>query len=188
MGMNDEEKKENATQWLIMEAQSGDESAKEMLLEMHQGIIWLLAKRFRCEWVTCEELAQAGYLGFMRALARYDTSKNAKLITYALPWILGEMRREMRQREAAAYSLDEPLDGECLTLHDILEGETGMSIDRIDLHLALDRLNRDERHILFLRYFRDKTQKESALIMGKSQTQISRLERMALNSMYVMLS
>ena len=40
MGMNDEEKKENATQWLIMEAQSGDESAKEMLLDgIERGLL-----------------------------------------------------------------------------------------------------------------------------------------------------
>lgn len=188
MEMSNGTKTETVDSSLIIAAQNGDESAKETLLEMHKGIIFLLAKRFRCEWVSCEELVQAGHLGFMRALSRYDASKSVKLITYALPWILGEMRCAVRWKEAEVCSLDEPMMDGSLTLHDILEGESGVDIGRLDLRLALCRLSADEQILLCLRYFRDKTQKESAMILGKSQAQISRLERRALDALHEMLS
>ena len=183
--MNNE--KENQINTLIADAQNGDEIAKEILIEMHRAMIWSLANRMQCERATRQELVQAGYLGFMRALVRYDPAMDAKLITYALPWILGEMRRAMRWKESEIYSLDEPLDGEHLTLYDMLEGEPGVDINRLDLHLALSKLSRDEQLLLCLRYFRDKTQKEAAVILGKSQTQISRMERHALDSLHAML-
>ena len=179
---------ENQIDTLAAAAQHGDGPARERLIEMHRGFIWLLARRFQCEWVNCEELVQAGHLGLMQALVHYDASRNTKLITYALPWILGEMRRAMRWKERSAYSLDEPLDGEYLTLYDVIEGEMGIDVDGVDLRLALGRLSREEQLLLCLRYFRDKTQKESAIILGKSQTQISRMERRALDSLHAMLS
>lgn len=184
--MNNEER--NQADTLIMAAQNGDAAAKEALIDMHRGIIWLLAGRFRCDWMNVEELAQAGYLGLMQALVHYDISRDTKLITYALPWILGEMRHAIRWKEALAYSLDEPLDENCATLYDVLDGEMGIDVDRIDLHLALGRLSQDEQLLLCLRYFQDKTQKESAIILGKSQTQISRMERRALDMLHGMLS
>ena len=184
--MNNEER--NQVDTLIAAAQHGDAAAKAALVDKHRGIIWLLARRFCCDWMKDEELAQAGYLGFMQALVHYDISRDTKLITYALPWILGEMRRAIRWKEAWAYSLDEPLDEEYATLHDILDGNMGIDMDRVDLRLALGRLSHEEQILLCLRYFRDKTQKESAIILGKSQTQISRMERRALDALHAMLS
>lgn len=184
--MNNEER--NQADMLIAAAQHGDDAAKAALVDKHRGIIWLLARRFCCDWMNDEELAQAGYLGFMQALVHYDISRDAKLITYALPWILGEMRRAIRGKDARTYSLDEPLDEEHATLYDVLGGDMGIDVDRVDLRLALGRLSQDEQLLLCLRYFRDKTQKESAIMLGKSQTQISRMERRALDTLHAMLS
>ena len=186
MRMNNEER--NQANILIVAAQNGDAAAKAALVEKHRGIIWMLARRICCAWMNDEELVQAGYLGFMQALIHYDISRETKLITYALPWILGEMRRAIRWKEALVYSLDEPLDEEHATLYDVLGGEMDIDVDRVDLRLALGRLSQEEQLLLCLRYYRDKTQKESAIILGKSQTQISRMERRALDALHAMLS
>ncbi|MBQ7886318.1 MAG: sigma-70 family RNA polymerase sigma factor [Clostridia bacterium] len=173
---------------LVIGAQSGETQAMEALLAGYQGLLRMLAGRLCCEWVSREELIQAGNLGLMYAIARYDVSLDTKLITYAVPWILGEMRRMIRKAESSACSLDQPMDTENRTLYDVLPGGNGVDIGRIDLRLALSRLNPDEQILICLRYYRDKTQKETAEVLGKSQAQISKLERHALDALHTMLS
>lgn len=173
---------------LVKEAQRGEAQALETLLQGHQGLLGAMAQRLRCEWVSREELIQAGNLGLMYAIEHYDASLDTKLITYAVPWILGEMRRAIRKAESSACSLDKPMDGESQTLHDVLAGSEGVDIGRLDLRLALSRLKHEEQILICLRYFRDKTQKEAAAMLGKSQAQISRMERHALDALHVLLS
>ncbi len=173
---------------MIKAAKEGSYPAAEALLRAHRGMIISLAGRLCCKCAVLEELIQAGNLGFMRALEHYDASQNTKLMTYAVPWILGEMRRCLKQIESGIYSLDQPLDAEGLTLHDVLAGEKGMNIQHIDLRLALEKLSKEEQILICMRYYRDKTQHESAVLLGKSQAQISRLERRALDTLYSMLN
>jgi len=172
---------------LILRAKQGEEQAIQKLLYMHQWLVRLLAGRICREQISFEELIQAGNLGFLYALGHYEALHGAKLSTYAVPWILGEMRRLIRMTENRAYSLDEPMDEEGLSLYDVFAGSDGMNIPYIDLRMAISRLNKEEQMLICLRYFRDLTQKESAVIMGKSQTQISRIECRALDTLRMML-
>lgn len=160
----------------------------EELVQSHQQVIHALAGRMRCEQISREELIQAGNLGLLRAVSHYDASRDVKLITYALPWILGEMRRACRRMLNCTYSLDQQVDGEGQSLYDVLIGECGIDIIGIDLRLALSRLNPDEQILICLRYYRDKTQKETAFILKKSQAQISKMERHALDTLHALLS
>lgn len=176
------------SQKMIRAAQEGDPQAMDGLLRMHQGMIHLLAGRLRCQSSSMDELIQAGNLGLVRALERYDCSLNTKLITYAVPWILGEMRRMLKQIEKSTYSFDRPMDEAGQTLLDVLAGEEGINIQHIDLRMALEKLSSEERMLICLRYYRDKTQRESAELLGKSQAQISRLERQALDTLRALLS
>ena len=173
---------------LIREAQSGNAQALDGLLRIHQRMIDRLAGRLCCEYISREELTQAGNLGFMHALRHYDISKNAKLMTYAVPWVLGEMRRALRWIESGVYSLDKDIDGNGQTLYDVLAVDEGMNIKYIDLRLALAKLSREEQLLICMRYYRDKTQRESAVLMGKSQAQICKLERRALDTLHRLLS
>lgn len=174
---------------LIHAAQDGEASAIETLLEIHRPLLYALAIRLRSMRVSRDDLLQAGTLGFLQALMRYDPQQNAQLATYAYPWILGEMRREIRESESARISLDETIDKEdSLCLRDIVASREGVDTERIDLRLALSRLGREEWMLICLRYFRDLTQKETALLMKKSQTQISRLERRAIDRLHGILA
>jgi len=63
-----------------------------------------------------------------------------------------------------------------------------LNIQHIDLRLALAKLSTEEQIVICMRYYRDKTQRESAVLLGKSQAQISKMERRALNTLYGLLS
>jgi len=176
------------SQELIVKAQRGDAEAIKAQQRIHQGLIRSIAGRISREQISYEELMQAGNLGLLHALGRYDASLGIKLVTYAVPWILGEMRRAIRLAESQTYSLDRPLDDDGLSLHDVLAGSEDMNISYIDLHLAISRLSKEEQILLRLRYYRDQTQKESAMLLGKSQAQISRIESRALDALHAMLT
>ena len=183
-----------SSEWLncsnseIINAQNGDQAAKEAIICAYQPLLWSLAKRLRCDYVGCEELVQAGNIGLLYALERYDVQRPVKLGTYAVPWILGEMRRAIRRQQKETVSMDEAVGEDGQNLHDILVGCPEVDVAQIDLKLALLKLEYDERILVCLRFFRDQTQKEAALLMGKSQAQISRMERRALDALREMLA
>lgn len=172
----------------ICEAQQGSKHALESILDEYRSLVEMLARRVRCHAIGIDELIQAGNLGLIYAIKHYDASYGAKLITYAVPWILGEMRREIRAMQCVSYSLDQPIDGENLTLYDILAGTQAPDIGGVDLRLALSQLSGEEQILICLRYYRGNTQKETAVILEKSQAQISRMESRILNKLHTQLS
>lgn len=175
---------------LLADAASGDRQAGGLLLSMHMPFIVSLAKRFYSSNCLEEELIQAGCTGLLLAIRRFDPSCGTRLLTYAYPWIIGEMKCVMRQRlqEEKAISLDSAESEEGRPLIEIIAGETDIDVKRIDLHCALASLPQDEQILITLRYFRDKSQAETARLLKKSQAQISRLERKALNRLGAMLA
>ena len=77
----------------IVKAQSGDKSAMEKLINDNNGLIWSIVKRFKDRGYEIEDLYQIAVMGFMRAIKKFDTSFDVRLSTYAVPYILGEVRR-----------------------------------------------------------------------------------------------
>lgn len=172
---------------VIKDNKQENTAKKEVIVRKHQPLIWSLAKRICCSWMSIEELVQAGNVGLLHAMRNYDSTKGTKLITYAVPWILGEMRKAMKASEYCACSLDERKGEEDRTICDALVGSTGVDIARVDLTLAFSKLSQETKLLLCLRYFQDKTQKETAVIMNKSQAQISRMESRALEDLQYLL-
>lgn len=80
-------------------------------------------------------------------------------------------------------SLDEPSPNTGRTPLEALIGGEQMDVQKLDLRLALERLPLQQRTLIVLRYERDHTQKETAKIMGISQSQASRIERQALDAL-----
>ena len=171
----------------ILSAQQGNQAAKDAVVSSYQPLLWALAKRLGCDYSGWEELVQAGNVGLLYALERYDKDREVKLSTYAVPWIMGEMRKEIRRQQCLAVSIDEAADEDGQSLYDILVGASDLDISQLDLKIALSKLEYEERIVVCLRFFRDQTQKEAALLMGKSQAQISRLENRALDALRSML-
>jgi len=175
------------TKWINL-AKNGDAEAMQALIEMHLPLIRTLSSRLRVSYIEKEVLIQAGSIGLMQAIKHYSYGMETKLTTYAVPWILGEMKKALRREAAVSFSLDgmtesdqrKPIEARC--------GCEGIDITRIDLRMALEKLSDELRLVVCLRYFRDKTQKETALLLKKSQTQISRMERQALDRLHAYLA
>lgn len=77
----------------IVRAQEGDKSAMEKLITDNNGLIWSVVKRFKDRGYEVDDLYQIAVMGFIRAIKKFDTSFDVKLSTYAVPYILGEVRR-----------------------------------------------------------------------------------------------
>ena len=77
----------------IKEAQNGDKSAMEKLIDNNNGLIWSIVKRFKNRGYEIDDLYQIAVLGFIKAIKKFDTSFAVKLSTYAVPYILGELKR-----------------------------------------------------------------------------------------------
>jgi RNA polymerase sporulation-specific sigma factor len=86
---------ENTTE-KILNAQNGDQDEMSRLIEKNNGLIWSIVKRFTGRGYELEDLYQIGAMGFIKAIKRFDTSFEVRLSTYAVPYILGEIKRFIR--------------------------------------------------------------------------------------------
>lgn len=80
----------------ILDAQNGNNEVMTRLIENNNGLIWSVVKRFESRGYELEDLYQIGCIGFIKAVKRFDTTFEVKLSTYALPYILGELKRFIR--------------------------------------------------------------------------------------------
>ncbi len=80
----------------IEKAQNGDKEEMTKLLEDNNGLIWSIVRRFSGRGYEIEDLYQIGSIGFIKAIQRFDTSFEVRLSTYAVPYILGEIKRFIR--------------------------------------------------------------------------------------------
>ena len=229
---------EDETKRLLEEAHAGNEAARERMIHGNLRLVFHLVQRFSGRGYDMEDLFQIGTIGLMKAIDKFDTTYGVQFSTYAVPMIVGEIRRFLRDDgpikisrslkelgirvrsmqeelarelgreprlsevaerlelsqeqitealEATRYltSIHEEIyqdDGDAIYVLDQLSGkeEDGRFLEYIALSEVLTRLPERERMILYLRFYRDRTQMEVAEEIGISQVQVSRLERKAL--------
>ncbi len=199
-------------------------------------------KRFNNRGEPLDDLFQVGCIGLMKAIDNFDLSHNVKFSTYAVPMIIGEIRRHLRDNNAirvsrslrdiaykalqvrnalAADNAAEPSVADIAQKMELPEEDVVFALDAIQdpvslfepiyqdggdaiyvmdqvrdersddsswlevlaLQEAMVKLSEREKHILFLRFFRGRTQVEVADEIGISQAQVSRLEKTALRNM-----
>ena len=80
----------------IQRAQNGSKDDMTKLVEDNNGLIWSIVKRFTGRGYDIEDLYQIGSIGLIKAIQRFDTSFEVRLSTYAVPYILGEIKRFIR--------------------------------------------------------------------------------------------
>lgn len=80
----------------IFQAQNGSQEAMTKIVEENKGLVWSIVKRFSQRGYELEDLYQIGSLGFIKAVKKFDTSFEVRLSTYAVPYILGEIKRFIR--------------------------------------------------------------------------------------------
>lgn len=88
---------------LIKRAQEGEESAKERLVEENLPLIRSVVKRFKGR-LEYDDLMQLGAMGFLKAVAGFDEAYGVRFSTYAVPMIMGEIKRFLRDDGAVKVS------------------------------------------------------------------------------------
>ena len=206
------------------------------VIEKNLGLVHACANRFRGRGVEYEDLFQAGCIGLIKATDGFDSSRGVRFSTYAVPVILGEIKRIFRDggtvkvsrnlkelslkagriretvlqeqgreplvseiadalnidEETAAQAIGASMPTVSLTESDD-EGSGQMDIavsshedrivDLLAVKEALAVLPANDRKLIVLRYFQNKTQMQVAQELGMTQVQVSRREKRLLAAM-----
>lgn len=225
---------------LITEAKKGNHEAKETLVLENSGLVWSVVRRFQGRGVESEDLFQIGSIGLLKCIERFDFSFGVKFSTYAVPMIIGEIQRFLRddgkvkvsrslkelaqkaklaeeklqyeynrevtvgelakelsvdletlipalesRREVESLNAPISVDGEG-TLEQLIvqaEDEENNLCNHLHLTETIGLLGDMEKRLIFMRYFKEYTQREVAEILDISQVQVSRLEKKILLQM-----
>ena len=203
---------------------------RELLITENLGLVHSCAHRFTGRGIEYEDLFQAGCMGLVKAFDAFDTERGVRFSTYAVPGILGEMRRLFRDggtvkvsrslkelsvkvtRERENFLLKNGREPTVSELAEILseseenitealcaaapvisltvgEDEGGGQADvpvespeeqiteRLSVIKAVSDLGEKDRMLIKFRYYENKTQTETAKILGMTQVQVSRREK-----------
>ncbi|MBD7945146.1 MULTISPECIES: SigF/SigG family RNA polymerase sporulation sigma factor [Psychrobacillus] len=226
---------------LIALSQEGDKFARQQMIEGNTRLVWSIVQRFASRGADLEDLFQIGCIGLMKSVDKFDLSYEVKFSTYAVPMIIGEIQRFLRDdgmvkisrsirelnfkirhatddflktherqptilelasilevsREDIVMATDALRDpaslqeqlyendsGDALTLMDQMRDERSeKSFDHIPLRELVEKLEKREQMIIYLRYYLDCTQSDIAERLGISQVQVSRLEKKILTQL-----
>ncbi|MBQ1187266.1 MAG: sigma-70 family RNA polymerase sigma factor [Clostridia bacterium] len=213
---------------------------RNQLIETNVRLVHSCCKRFVGRGIEYEDIFQVGCIGLLKAADGFDSSRGLCFSTYAVPNIIGEIKRlfrdtgsvkvsrsikelslkVQREKEYAEKIGEEPtvtvlaqrlsvtpeeiveaLDASRQVLSLTYENEDGtneleLPVDsheneicsRILIDDAVARLDREEQDIIKLRYFHEKTQTQTAELLGISQVQVSRKEKKALERLRIYMS
>ena len=173
---------------------NNDQKARNKLIEHNLRLVVFLAKKYDNTNTDLEDLVSIGTIGLIKAINTYRLDKNIKLATYASRCIDNEilmyLRKTKRKRTEVSFedSLSYDADGNELHLEDVLGTDSDIVTkgldDELDKNIMLseiEKLNVRDREIIELRYGlngkKDMTQKDVAMLLGISQSYISRIEK-----------
>ena len=175
---------------LIEKSQAGDKETRSILIENNLGLVHHIVKRFAGRGYETEDLFQIGVIGLMKAIDKFDLTYDVKFSTYAVPMILGEIKRFLRDdgmikvsRTIKENGLKVRVVSENLIKKLGRDTEKEALLNHLMLKQVLEALDEKEKKLIEMRYFQDKTQSEVAACMGISQVQVSRLEKKILFKM-----
>ena len=81
---------------LIARAQAGDDDARKKMIEGNTRLVWSIVQRFSSRGVELDDLFQIGCIGLMKSVDKFDLKYEVKFSTYAVPMIIGEIQRFLR--------------------------------------------------------------------------------------------
>jgi RNA polymerase sporulation-specific sigma factor len=81
---------------LLRLAQEGDIDARDRIYEANVGLIYMVLERFKNSSYDYEDLFQVGSIGLLKAIDKFDFSFNVRFSTYAVPMIIGEIKKFLR--------------------------------------------------------------------------------------------
>jgi RNA polymerase sporulation-specific sigma factor len=97
--LDDEEVKQ-----LIKMSQSGDHDARDRLVQKNMRLVWSVVQRFINRGYEPDDLFQIGCIGLLKSVDKFDLSYDVRFSTYAVPMIIGEIQRFIRDDGAVKVS------------------------------------------------------------------------------------
>lgn len=89
---------------LLQQMQKGDKSAREKLVQGNLRLVLSVVQRFTQRGENLDDLFQVGCIGLIKSIDNFDLSQNVRFSTYAVPMIIGEIRRYLRDNNAIRIS------------------------------------------------------------------------------------
>ena len=124
---------------LIEQAQSGDKTARDRLVSENLGLVHSIVKRFEHRGREREELFQIGCIGLIKAIDHFDLSLNLAFSTYAVPLIMGEIRRFLRDDGMVKVSRTLKENGYKISrARELLNGELGREPTLMELSVLTE--------------------------------------------------
>lgn len=81
---------------LIKRSQAGDNSARDLIVQRNMRLVWSVVQRFLNRGYEPDDLFQIGSIGLLKSVDKFDLSYDVKFSTYAVPMIIGEIQRFIR--------------------------------------------------------------------------------------------
>ena len=135
---------------LIRRAREGDLNARNQVAAENLGLVWSVVRRFAGRGHDLEDLYQIGCIGLLKCIDKFDPAYDVKFSTYAVPMIMGEIKRFLRDegmvkvsrslKETAykVYSVREQMMNEHGIEPTIEELASSLEIEKEDIVLALE--------------------------------------------------
>ena len=145
--LNEDEKKD-----LFIKLKNGDKFARDKLAEGNLKLVLSILKRYQNRTDNMDDLFQIGCVGLMKAIDNFDLSHNVRFSTYAVPLILGEIRRYLRDNsnlrisrsiKDLAYKILKLKEEHFMTTGHELSNDAvakKLGVDEIDVIIALDAM------------------------------------------------
>ena len=95
---------EDEKEFLFERIRKGDENARELYIKGNLRLVLSVIQRFASSSENVDDLFQIGCIGLMKAIDNFDTSLQVKFSTYAVPMIIGEIRRYLRDNNSIRVS------------------------------------------------------------------------------------
>lgn len=137
-------------------AKNGSKEAREKIVEDNTGLVWSVVRRFLGRGHDAEDLFQIGCIGLIKAIQKFDRSYDVRFSTYAVPMIMGEIKRYIRDDGIIKVSRSlKELAAKAKRAKDSLQKSLGrepsvseiadsLKVDVSELVLALDSMNAPE--------------------------------------------
>ncbi|MEW8971757.1 RNA polymerase sporulation sigma factor SigF [Mesobacillus jeotgali] len=88
--------KDHEVKELILRSQQGDQAARDLIVQKNMRLVWSVVQRFLNRGYEPDDLFQIGSIGLLKSVDKFDLSYDVKFSTYAVPMIIGEIQRFIR--------------------------------------------------------------------------------------------